>query len=133
MQIILSDHNCEGQAQQIIFALNRIGLAVMVPVQLLLFSDVGLPFNASDEVVWQLCQDENYLLLMGNRRVADGEDSLELTIRRLYAPDILPILTIGDLNRIFYDRDYCEQCAESLAEIVLDLDTLRGVTRLYLP
>ena len=133
MQIILSDHNCEGHAQQVIFALNRIGLAVIAPVRLLLFSDVGLPFNADDEVVWQLCQEENYLLLTGNRRTVDGEDSLELTIRRLYAPNILPVLTIGDLNRVLHDRDYCERCAERLAEIVLDLVALRGVTRLYLP
>lgn len=133
MQIILSDHNCEGHAQQIIFALNRIGLAAIAPMRLALFSDVGLPFNAEDEVVWRLCQEENYLLLTGNRRTVDGKDSLELTIRRLYAPTILPALTIGDMNRVFYDRDYCERCAEHLAEIVLDLDRLRGVTRLYLP
>jgi hypothetical protein len=133
MQIILSDHNCEGHAQQIIFALNRIGLSTVAPVQLMLFSDVGLPYSAGDEGVWRLCQEQGYLLLTGNRRTVDGEDSLELTIRRLYAPDILPVLTVGDPNRILYDRNYCDRCAERLAEIVLDLETLRGVTRLYLP
>ncbi len=133
MQIILSDHNCEGQAQRIIFALNRIGLAVVVPIRLALFSDVGLPFNAGDETVWQLCQQENYLLLTGNRRTVDGEQSLELTLRRLYAPSILPVLTISNPNRILYDRDYCDRCAERLAEVVLDLATLRGTTRLYIP
>ncbi len=133
MQIVLSDHNCEGHAQQIIFALNRIGLSTIAPVKLLLFSDVGLPYTADDEVVWRLCQEEGYLLLTDNRRTVDGDRSLELTIRRLYAPSILPVLTIGDSKRVVYDRDYCERCAEHLAEIVLDLDTLRGVTRLYLP
>ena len=133
MQIILSDHNCEGHAQQIIFALNRIGLATIVPVQLVIFSDVGLSYSADDEVVWRLCQKENYLLLTGNRRTVDGEDSLELTIRRLYTPNISPVVTIGDLQRVLRDRNYCERCAERLAEIVLDLDSLRGVIRLYLP
>ena len=133
MQIILSDHNCEGQAQQIIFALNRIGLAALTPVQLLLFQDVGLPFNAADEMVWQLCQEQGYLLMTGNRRTVDGDESLESTIRRLYTPTILPVLTIGDLNRVLSDRNYCEQCAERLAEIVFDSEILRGVTRLYLP
>lgn len=122
MQIILNDHNCEGQARQIIFALNRIGLAALTPVQLLLFQDIGLPFNAADEMVWQLCQEQGYLL-----------KSLESTIRRLYTPTILPVLTIGDLNRVLSDRNYCEQCAERLAEIVFDSEILRGVTRLYLP
>lgn len=84
MQSILSDHNYEGQAQQIIFALNRLGLAAITPVQLLLFHDVGLPFNAADEVVWQLCQEQGYLLLTDNRRTVDGDESLESTIRRLY-------------------------------------------------
>jgi hypothetical protein len=133
MQIILSDHNCEGHAQQIVFALDRIGLAAIVPIQLLFFTDVGLPFNAHDEAVWQLCQKEDYLLLTGNRRTVDGKDSLELVIRRLYALHILPVVTIGDLNRVLHDRDYCDRCAERLAEIVLDVEILRGVTRLYLP
>jgi hypothetical protein len=133
MQIILSDHNCEEHAQQIILALSRIGLAEITPVQLVFFSDVGLPFDANDETIWRLCQEENYLLLTGNRRTADGKDSLEFTIRRLYSADILPVLTISDLNRILRDRDYCERCAERLAEIVLDVAVLRGITRLYLP
>jgi hypothetical protein len=51
MQIILSDHNCEEHAQQIILALSRIGLAEITPVQLVFFSDVGLPFDANDETI----------------------------------------------------------------------------------
>jgi hypothetical protein len=133
MQTILSDHNCEGQIQQIIFALNRLGLTEIAPIRLVLFSDVGLPFNVEDETVWWFCQKNNYLLVTGNRRTVDGEDSLEMTIRRFYAPDILPVLTIGNLNRVFWDGAYCESCAESLAEIVLDVETLRGITRLSLP
>ncbi len=133
MQIILSDHNCEGQARQIVFALNRIGLAAIAPVQLILFSDIGLPYNADDTAVWKLCQQKNYLLLTGNRRTVDGETSLELTIRRSYSQNILPVLTVGNLRRVMYDRNYCEQCAEKLAEIILDLGNLHGVMRLYLP
>jgi hypothetical protein len=133
MQIVLSDHNCEGQVQQLIFALNRLGLAEIALIRLVLFNDVGLPLNVDDETVWRLCQEKNYLLVTGNRRTVEGEVSLEMTIRRLYAPDILPVLTIGDLDRVMWDREYCESCAESLAEIVLDVETLRGITRLYLP
>jgi hypothetical protein len=51
MPIILSDHNCEGHAQEIIFALNRTGLDELATIQLMLFSDIGLPFNTDDEVV----------------------------------------------------------------------------------
>ena len=83
--------------------------------------------------MWQLCQQKKDLLLTGNRRTVDGETSLELTIRRSYSQNILPVLTVGDLQRVMYDRDYCKQCAEKLAEIALDLDNLYGVMRLYLP
>ncbi len=98
-----------------------------------IFPDVNLPYSARDETVWRLCQEKGYLLLTGNRRTVDEEDSLELTIRRLYTPTILPVLTIGDMNRVLHDRNYCERCAICLAEIVIELDALRGVTRLYLP
>lgn len=98
-----------------------------------IFPDVNLPYSARDEMVWRLCQEKGYLLLTGNRRTVDEEDSLELTIRRLYTPTILPVLTIGDMNRVLHDRNYCERCAIRLAEIVIELDALRGVTQLYLP
>ena len=133
MQWILSDHNCERHAQQIFYALQRLGYDHLIPMTLNIFSDVNLPYNARDEIVWRLCQEKGYLLLTGNRRTEDEEDSLELTIRRLYVSTILPVLTIGDMNRVLHDRDYCERCAIRLAEIALDLETLRGVTRLYLP
>lgn len=133
MQWILSDHNCERHAQEIFYALQRLGYDVLIPMTLNIFPDVNLPYSARDETVWRLCQEKGYLLLTGNRRTVDEEDSLELTIRRLYTPTILPVLTIGDMNRVLHDRNYCERCAICLAEIVIELDALRGVTRLYLP
>ena len=133
MQRILSDHNCERHAQEIFYALQRLGYDDLIPMMLNVFPDVNLPYDAHDEVVWQLCQENGYLLLTGNRRTVDDEDSLELTIRRLYTSSILPVVTIGDMNRVLHDRDYCARCAIRLAEIVLDLEALRGVTRLYLP
>ncbi len=72
-------------------------------------------------------------MLTGNRSTRDGAVSLEFTIRRLISKNSLPVLTIGNLQRVMDDEDdYCEQCAERLAEIVLDLENYRGVTRLYL-
>lgn len=132
MQKILSDHNCEGQARQILYALRRTGLFEIAPIELFVFSDIDLSHQADDEEVWMLCQSDNYLLLTGNRRTTDGDLSLELAIRRNYSPTILPVLTIGDLERIMQDRAYCESCATRLAEIVLDLEKLKGTTRLYL-
>ena len=84
MQIILSDHNCEGQAQEIFKVLEYDGdWLELVPMKLQLFRDVGLSDRASDEIVWQFCQEHGYILLTGNRSTKDGSQSLELTVRRV--------------------------------------------------
>jgi hypothetical protein len=63
----------------------------------------------------------------------DGQISLELTIRRLVTSESLPVITIGNLGRVLARPEYCKRCAKRLAEIVLDLEDLRGITRLYIP
>lgn len=71
-------------------------------------------------------------MLTGNRTTKHGTDSLEHTVRQLATAVTLPVLTIGDLERVLRDRNYCERCAERLAEIVFELDSYLGVMRLYL-
>jgi len=56
-----------------------------------------------------------------------------MSVRRLLTPDSLPVLTIGNLQRVLADPTYRRACAERLAEIVDELHKYRGVTRLYLP
>ncbi len=133
MQFILSDHNCEGQAQVIFNRLRHQGYTALASMELLLFRDVGLHHNADDEKVWMFCQEQGYILLTGNRTTTDGNESLERTIRRLIKRDSLPVVTISNLRRVKTDPDYCQHCAEGLAEIILDLALLRGVPRLYIP
>lgn len=133
MQVILSDHNCEGQAETLFNTLRYQGYATLLSINLLFFHDVGLDIRASDEVVWQLCQDKGYLLLTGNRTASDGSGSLEYVIRRLLRPTSLPVITLANLRRIHVDRAYCELCAEELAELIFDLNRVRGTPRLYIP
>lgn len=134
MQIILSDHNCEGHAEAIFNVLRYDELWLeLVPMELIWFQHVDLSDRANDETVWRLCQEKGYLLLTGNRTADDGNRSLEMSIRRLVTPDSLPVLTIGNLQRVLTDPTYCRACAEQLAEIVDELHKYRGVTRLYLP
>ncbi len=132
MQIVLSDHNCEGQAAAIFHALRRLGYLPLVPLELRLFPDVGLPYDANDARVWRLCQ-HGYLLLTGNRRTVAGEQALETVLRQYSDEESLPVVTIGNLERVLVDSTYCQRCAEGLAEIVLDLARYRGVSRLYIP
>jgi hypothetical protein len=67
MQYILSDHNCEGQAEAIFDALRHRGFFPLVPMTLVQFRDVGLDISTDDREVWQFCQENHHLLLTGNR------------------------------------------------------------------
>lgn len=134
MQVILSDHNCEGQAEAIFNVLRYDATWLgLVPMKLCWFHEIGLSIKAKDEAVWRLCQEQHYLLLTGNRTTKDGERSLEIAVQRLVMPDSLPVLTIGNLKRVTSDPRYCQACAERLVEIVDELHKYRGIPRLYLP
>lgn len=133
MQQILSDHNCEGQAELIFQTLRHTGYLSFMAIKLLTFADINLPHSTDDEIVWQLCQERGYLLLTGNRTGTDQEEALEFVIRRYVTPNTLPVITISNLKRIKPDSLYRKRCAESLAEIVFDLERYRGVTRLFIP
>lgn len=133
MQRVLSDHNCEGQAEAIFTTLRHHGFIPLVPMVLVQLRDVGLDLNADDKTVWQFCQNNGDLLLTGNRTASDGARSLEYTIRHYLKEDSLPVITIGNLDRVMTDPTYCWRCAENLVEIVLDLDSVRGTPRLYIP
>jgi len=45
----------------------------------------------------------------------------------------LPVITIGDADRLLNDPEYRERCAIRLVEIALDIDGYRGVSRLFIP
>ena len=134
MQVILSDHNCEGQAEAIFHRLRLDETWLkLAPMELNWFRQVGLSDKAKDQEVWQLCQERNFLLLTGNRTNDDKEKSLEFAIRTLMTADSLPVITIGNLKRVIPDPEYRKRCAERLAEIVYDLDNYRGAMRVYIP
>lgn len=53
MQVILSDHNCEGQAEAIFNVLRYDATWLeLVPMQLCWFHEIGLSIKAKDEAVW---------------------------------------------------------------------------------
>lgn len=131
---VLSDKNCEGHAIAIHHALIRRGYIEMLGIKMVSFNDVGLDKKADDETVWKFCQQGNYLLLTGNRTTTDGDLSLGRVMQRLATELSLPVLTIGDLDRVLKDGVYCEDCAEAIATIILDLDEkFRGNPRLFIP
>ena len=96
------------------------------------FGEVGLRANASDADIWQLCQDQGYVLVTSNRN-RDSADSLEATIRSRSTTDSLPVLTLSDPERMRNDRQYAGLVAISFIQTLLDIDAVRGAGRLYLP
>ena len=131
-QIILSDEHCSKHCEAIFHALERLGYRELLSLEFKTIEDAGLYYGADDETVWRFCQEQGYILLTGNRTMKDGKESLEFVVRHLVEPTSLPVLTIGNLQSVLNDRVHCERCAYRLAEIVMDLDDLLGITRLYL-
>lgn len=96
------------------------------------FEDLDLSEDATDAAIWQACQDNDVLLITGNRN-AEGPQALEVTIRHRNTPDCLPVLTLAAPDRIGREWRYAESVVARLFDILVDIDGLRGTGRLYLP
>lgn len=72
------------------------------------------------------------MLITSNRNRASA-DSLEATIRSRGTEDSLPVLTLADPERLRSDRQYAGRVVVSLIQTLLDLESVRGTGRLYLP
>lgn len=131
MITILVDHNIEGHATLLWHALSAEGWLELGLFRMVTFTDIKLAQDSSDRTVWQYAQNHNMLLLTGNRNM-DGIDSLEQTIRDANLPISMPVVTIGNLDRVV-EHAYRAACVTRLAEIGLFIETYRGVGRLYIP
>lgn len=128
---ILADHNLEGQAVLLWGTLATEGWLDLLPLRLVMFPEVGLPHNSTDREVWRFAQTHQMVLLTGNRR-RRGADSLEQVISEENTATSLPVITVARVNRLD-ERAYRERCSSRLVEIMLDIDTFRGVGRIFIP
>jgi len=128
---ILIDHNIEGQAIMLLGILTSQGWQEVLPIAFVLFSDVRLPYESNDRVVWRYAQENGMIFLTENRNMG-GKDSLEQTLREENKMDSFPVLTIANVNRIL-ETDYRERCATRVAEILFDLENYMGAGRIYIP
>jgi hypothetical protein len=135
MAWIMADHNVEGHLQVLLNIWSSPGWADLwaeAACGIESFERLGLADTASDADIWRLCQVREIVLLTGNRN-AEGEDSLELTIKRLGTAQSLPVLTISDPDRLMKDRPYAEDVAAQALDYIRDIENMRGAGRLYLP
>ena len=122
----------EGQAKLLFQTLQELGWVELLDLRLTTFAEVGLVASNTDRIVWRRAQELGMLLLTDNRNKS-GSSSLEQTLLNEATDKALPTLTISRVQRLMTDPAYREACAERVAEIVIDLETYRGVPRLYIP
>ncbi len=128
---ILIDHNIEGWAVLLWDDLTKTGWLELLPLEMVMFGDVELSDDASDRTIWCFAQAHQMILLTANRNMI-GEASLEQTIREENIATSLPVLTVGNVDRM-KDKPYRSACAERILEIVLDLENYLGTARLFIP
>jgi len=129
--IFLVDYNLDGYALVFLGILSKRGWLEFLSINFVTFKEAGLSIDASDRVVWHYAQTNQMMILTANRNMK-GEDSLEQVIREENATGSLPVVTIGNLDRLD-EFDYREQCVERLIEIALEIESYMGVGRLFIP
>jgi predicted nuclease of predicted toxin-antitoxin system len=127
----LVDYNLDGYALIFLGILTKEDWLEFASVQFVTFREVGLAMESNDRAVWRYAQKHQMMILTANRNMK-GEDSLEQVMREENTKNSLPVITIGNLDRLS-EADYRERCAERLIEIVVDIDNYIGVGRLFIP
>lgn len=103
----------------------------LLSIHFVQFADVGLSFTSSDREVWRFAQDNAMILLTGNRNMKD-EDSLEITIREENTATSLPVITVGNVDRMIA-KAYRDKCESRLLEVVLYIENYLGAGRVFIP
>lgn len=92
------------------------------------FPALSLASDASDAVIWRLCQREGLVLITANRN-KHGPDSLEAVI---WAEN-QPVITVANADRVLRDRRYAERVAERRFDYLMRINEVRGTGRIYVP
>jgi predicted nuclease of predicted toxin-antitoxin system len=127
----LVDYNLTGDALLLEETLNTEGWLDLFLICFFTFKDVGLPMDSNDRVVWDFAQANQMILITANRNMK-GDDSLEQTMRERNTSTSLPIITVGNPDRMD-EGIYRQRCASRLIDILIDLENYLGAGRLFIP
>lgn len=130
--IFLVDHNLKGHARILLGSIAGQGWLDIVPIRFVLFEEVGLSIDSSDRVVWRVAQKNQMILLTANRSMKD-EDSLEQVMREESTQNSLPVVTIGNADRVLNDSSYRERCVDRIVEIAIYTANYMGARRVFIP
>ncbi|WP_413162949.1 ACP S-malonyltransferase [Capilliphycus salinus ALCB114379] len=109
----LIDHNLRGHAVILLGSLEAGGWLDLISIRFVLFEEVGLPIDSNDRIVWQFAQSNQMILLTANRSMK-GKNSLEQVIREENTSTSLPVVTIGNIDRLLTEPVYRERCVNRL-------------------
>ena len=129
--IFLVDHHLEGQAITLLGNISNQGWLELIDISFVTLEEVDIPFDSSDRIVWRFAQENQMILLTGNRSMK-GEDSLEQVLREENTLTSLPVVTIGNIERLD-ERNYQDKCVDRLIEIVIDIENYMGARRIFIP
>jgi len=130
--IFLVDHNLEGHALILSGNITNLGWLDLLPIRFITFEEVALSTTSDDQVVWRFSQANQMILLTANRSMK-GRNSLEQVMREENTSTSLPVVTIGNADRILSDPNYRNRCVDRLIEIVFDINDYRGARRIFIP
>ena len=129
---LLIDHNLRGHSVVLAGSLAPSGWLDLIAIRFVLFEEVGLEVNSDDRVVWRCVQANNMILLTANRSMK-GKNSLEQVMRQENTPTSLPVITIGNIDRLLAEPEYRDRCVNNLVNIIVDIEDYRGARRIFIP
>ena len=128
----LVDHNLRGHSLVLAGSLAASGWLDLISIRFILFEEVGLAETSDDRVVWRYAQANQMILITANRSMK-GKDSLEQVMREENTPISLPVVTIGNIDRLMTEPEYRERCVDRLVDIVVDIEDYQGARRIFIP
>lgn len=130
--IFLVDHNFKGHARILLGSIVSQGWLDFVQIRFVMFEEVGLSIDSNDRIVWRVAQKNRMILLTANRSMKD-EDSLEQVMREENTQNSLPVVTIGNADRVLNDSSYRERCVDRIVEIAIYTVNYMGARRVFIP
>jgi len=137
MRGLLADVNVQGHLPYLrrMLEFNQLwDILADLKVSLATFRTLGLSPKIDDRSLWQLCQQDEWVLFTENRNLED-EDSLEATLVDSWQPGQLPVLTLASKPRFERSPEYASQVAVDIAELLFGIvqGEYRDRPRIYVP
>ena len=128
----LVDHNLRGHSVVLAGSLAASGWLDLITIRFVLFEEVGLAVTSSDRVVWRYAQANQMILITANRSMK-GKDSLEQVMREENTARSLPVVTIGNIDRLLTEPNYRDRCINRLVNLIVDIEDYQGARRIFIP